>query len=360
MTYNKTFRMTLSAAVLASLMIGCQGSDKQKTQVRRGGATDPSQLNKKNQSTLSDAAKTLPATDTTVEKAKEAVDSVAQVDQKRILIKEMETGEYILTRVAFSVDKQAKMTGTQSSRLSIVADVAGDGLCSLSAAQVQSQSTQQQQAQGKVRPQNAPINKNVAATCDSSKFNIVSSLTSGVAKDMIIDLGTEALTLASAYSRFTVIPSNNDNKIVIDPKNGIAITAGINTATKAAAFDIQAGVKGDVSVFSFITENNKNSSNQTTNVYSIATQGATGMGVSIRKISDDMISITYERDRNATLGRFDQFVFQYKLVKRTSSNGSTKPKVDGVNITGGDTTSDDEAKIAKDAANIKATDSDAK
>lgn len=314
MISNKFFQATLSTAVLTALLVGCQPSDKQKTQIRRGGGAGSAN---KAGGDLSGAAQMKTPNDVTPEKAQQDFEAVAEISKSKLLVEQLADGDYILIRILFDVQANASANtktpaaasypanAATRTRANLVASLDGSTICS---------GTAQPQPQSKatnVRTQST------STVCNNNSIRLDIVNNAGTSAGMV-NLPGENTTNVNSYLRFSVV----NKQISINPKDAVNVKAGM-VAGKGMGLEL-GPVNGTQSVFTFITAGQENAVDN--GLYVMKKPSTTNdMSVAIRQITDGALSITYENIRKAPnmQGRVDQFVFQYKKVSRTAEKANT-------------------------------------
>lgn len=298
MSYSKLFRASLSAALVASLLIGCQASDKQRAQIKRGapngggGGGGGDIFTPSAKSTESQVVDSKKIGETFTEVAKEG-------QNREVLATELENGEYILVRAMYDVK-------TSNDRNNLVADVDGETICKeTKSIAVKAKKSSNTDTKNNKSTTAAPATVNVDQ-CDMSKVNIVSSQMSN--KNMAV----RNTMAAATYLRFTV----QDKAIKIDDKNLATFAAGFDSSKRGLAIDVLQRTDA-LNYFALLMGADSEVKGKT---YVNSKNKAASASATIRKLDGGALSIAFEKTvakdvKNTTT---TTMVFQYKKVARSA------------------------------------------
>ncbi len=347
MSYNKMFQVSLSTALVAALLVGCQASDKQRAQIKRGGGGGGAQQQKTEDNTFSGSAAGKAVEVASVDQIKKMYDTVAGIGlNKEILATDMDDAEYVLSLVMFDT----KVTNT-TKRMSIVAMVDGATVCEKTEQVELTIPANNRPMTSKPNPNNNPNNKNSNSNgksvqitiCDPSKVKVESALNSD--KQFL-----EHVLGAAAYLRFNV----KDKKIAPNEKTLSTFKAGYNNTARQLSMEVMPGQTGKAeNVFYLLAGADSKVLNGKT--YQLKGANNSTINATIRKLDADIISIDFEvisiTKNNA--GIVKNLVFEYKKVAKAASTETqgtptapATPVTVNTGATGGDTAQPAEATAA--------------
>lgn len=318
MSYNKMFKVSLSTALVAALLVGCQASDKQRAQIKRGGGGGGQQQQQKTEdNTFSQGASGKAVETVPVDQITKIYDEVVQIGKnKEVLATDLEDAEYILSAVIFDTQNT-----NAAKRMTVVASVDGATVCDRTQQAelvIQPNSRNTTTAPNPNAPRKGTNNdsaangngvKNLQVTvCDPSKVKIEKAMNSD--KQALVDV-----LPAAAYLRFNV----KDKKMSGDEKSLATFKAGYNSTTQQAAMDVMPGKAGRAeNIFALLM----NAQQSELKGKSYALKGTSGsINATVRKINDKIISIAFEVIASANAnkknaGNVKNLVFEYKKTER--------------------------------------------
>lgn len=353
MSYNKIFQMSVSTTLVAALLIGCQASDKQRTQIKRGGGRGAEQNKMNNEDGFSTNATGLKPQSATADQIEKAFTETTHKGQnKEVLVSELEDADYALYAVVYDAQE-----ATSKKRVNLVSLVDGETVCkntSKAGLATQSKTTNTN------NNNKGTNNNNTAATqvdvCDNNKISTHSSLIAAGDKQAL----TGVLVTAS-YLRFNV----QNKTLKIQNENLATFKAGYQNTSQQLVLDVLPGKAGKAEDIFAILMNAQQSQIQGKNYQLKGSQG--NINATIRKLDSNTISIAFETivqtSRNND-SRTVSMVFQYKKVAKTAetttqqSNPSTAVTVNtGANGGNGQTSQETAERQAEKQIDVEAKNS---
>ena len=307
MSFNKMMQLSVSTALMASLLVGCQASDKQRTQIKRGGGGATGPLSNK-AGDLSTGAKTQAAQEVDMNQATQVFKEFTYVEQNReILVDDLEDGDYVLSHVLYDSHK------VNESRMNLRVAIDGETVCTTTKAVTSTTSstpTTQSTARGKSTP--APKTQSASVNiCNPDKIVIESSLNAS-ANSLLSSL--KSMTAAS-YLRFTAAKGK---ALSVEAKNLVQFRFGVSKTDKGLGVEVLP-INGSADEVIFALLQNQADAQLNGKLYT--SKADKNKTVAIRKINDNnglqVISITYEVLRE---GRTVSLSFRYKKAARTAEN----------------------------------------
>ena len=346
MSYNKMFKVSLSTALVAALLVGCQASDKQRTQIKRNGGGGGQNKPTDQDGTLSTSAKGSTPQQSSVDVISKTFNEIAVIGKnKEILATDLESGDYTLTMVMFDAQDSNK-----SKRINLVSTFDGNTVCSNTSnatINVQSKAANntgnQNNRNTNNKNTNANTNSNQVTICNLQEVKTESALSASADSNSM----SGVLGVAS-YLRFSV-----QNKTMQIKADSLA-TFKAGFQTQQLAMDIMPGKIGKAEdIFTLLM----NAQQSQINGKNYQLKGSNGqINATIRKVDENFISIAFETIAN---GKSIHMVFQYKKVAKTAEAPAptqTNPAA-AVDLNKGATaeTKKDEATTETKEANIETT-----